>query len=79
MTARPFPQEWLTPTPEAHRAAAAISEGFCPFAHCGYPFDEGSFCPLCEVTWSLVPGGFSGSVTGPPRLARVAAVYPFTP
>lgn len=77
MTARPFPQEWFTPTPEAYRAAAALAEGFCPFAHCGYPFDEGFFCPVCEITWALTRTGFSGFARRPDGRGTAMAVYPF--
>jgi hypothetical protein len=76
MTARPFPQEWFTPTPEAHRAAAALAEGFCPYPQCGYPFDEGFFCPVCEITWELTRTGFSGTVTESPGITRSVTVYP---
>ena len=76
MPARPFPQEWFTPTPEARRAAAAVAEGFCPFPQCGHPFDEGSYCPVCEVTWELTDAGFSGR-TEHPDGNRTVTVYPF--
>lgn len=72
-----FPAEWFTPTPEAHRAAAALAEGFCAFPHCGYPFDAGMFCPVCEVTWSLSPSGFSGQASLPDGSYRTLTVYPF--
>lgn len=65
MAARQFPQEWFTPTPEAYRAAAALAEGFCPFPQCGYPFDAGSLCPVCEVAWELTGAGFSGRYSRP--------------
>lgn len=77
MAERPFPQEWFTPTPEAHRAAAALAEGFCPYLHCGYPFDEGFFCPVCEVTWELTRDGFSGRFSRPAGGSTTIAVYPF--
>lgn len=78
MAARPFPQEWLTPTPEAYRAAAALAEGFCPYPHCGYPFDEGGFCPVCGVTWELTPDGLSGRFSGPKVGGSTSIqVYPF--
>lgn len=77
MAARPFPQEWFTPTPEAYRAAAALAEGFCPYPHCGCPLDAGGSCPVCEVTWALTPAGFTGRVDEAPGVSRSVTVYPF--
>jgi hypothetical protein len=69
-----LPSEWFVPGEPATRAAAAIAEGFCPYPQCGYPFDEGRTCPVCEVTWELTPSGFSAEAGG----TKVTA-YPFAP
>jgi len=77
MTARPFPQEWLAPTPEARRAAAAISEGFCPYPHCGGQLGVNGYCPACGVVWELTSSGFSGSTHESADVTRKVTVYPF--
>lgn len=79
MPARPFPQEWFTPTAEARRAMAALAEGFCPFPQCGCPFDAGSFCPVCEVTWELAGSGFTGRSGNSTGGFTSVTVYPFAP
>jgi hypothetical protein len=72
-----FPQEWFAPTPEAHRAAAAISEGSCPFPHCGGRLGVNGYCPACGVVWALSRDGFSASVHESADVTRKLTVYPF--
>lgn len=72
-----FPLGWFTPTPEARRAAAALAEGFCPFPGCGYPFDAGLHCPVCEITWTLTASGFSGEQRHPGGSSLKVCAYPF--
>jgi hypothetical protein len=75
--ARSFPPQWFTPTPEAYRAAAAISEGFCPYPHCGSRLGVNGYCPACGVVWGLTSSGFSGSAHEVADVTRKVTVYPF--